>query len=123
MWSYSPAWGDAAVRRFMRRVGVDLVDDLLRLREADNVGSGWPAEAGGVAGLRERIAEQRRLGAPLSLADLAIDGDAVLAAVGREPGPWLGRTLERLLDSVISDPRRNTPERLLGDARAWAEER
>jgi len=123
MWSYSPAWGDAAVRRFMRRVGVDLVDDLLRLREADNVGSGWPAEAGGVAGLRERIAEQRRLGAPLSLADLAIDGDAVLAAVGREPGPWLGRTLERLLDSVISDPRRNTPERLIGDARAWAEER
>ena len=123
MWSYSPAWGDAAVRRFMRRVGVDLVDDLLRLREADNVGSGWPAEAGGVAGLRERIAEQRRLGAPLSLADLAIDGDAVLAAVGREPGPWLGRTLERLLDSVISDPRRNTPDRLLSDARAWAEER
>jgi tRNA nucleotidyltransferase/poly(A) polymerase len=123
MWSYSPAWGDAAVRRFMRRVGVDLVDDLLRLREADNVGSGRPAEASGVAELRERIAEQRRLGAPLSLADLAIDGNAVLAAVGREPGPWLGRTLERLLDSVISDPRRNTPDRLLSDARAWAEER
>jgi poly(A) polymerase/tRNA nucleotidyltransferase (CCA-adding enzyme) len=123
MWNYVPAWGDSAVRRFMQRVGVDLVDDLLRLREADNIGSGWPAEAGGVAELRERIEEQRRLGAPLSLADLAVDGNAVLAAVGREPGPWLGRTLERLLESVISDPGRNTPERLLTDARAWAEER
>lgn len=121
MWSYVPAWGDAAVRRFMRRVGVDLVDDLLRLREADNLGSGWPSGAGGVAELRERIAEQRRSRVPLALADLAVDGDAVRAAVGREPGPWLGRTLERLLDSVISDPERNTPERLLADARTWAE--
>jgi len=123
MWSYVPAWGDSAVRRFMRRVGIDLVDDLLRLREADNVGSGRPAEDGGVGELGERIAEQRRLGAPLDLTDLAVDGNAVLAAVGREPGPWLGRTLERLLESVISDPQRNTPERLLRDARAWAAER
>ncbi|MBA3307629.1 MAG: HD domain-containing protein [Chloroflexi bacterium] len=121
MWSYVPAWGDAAVRRFMRRVGVDLVDDLLRLREADNVGSGWPAEGGGVAELRARIAEQRHRRPPLSLADLAVDGNAVMASLGREPGPWLGRTLERLLDSVISDPERNTPERLLADARTWAE--
>jgi len=123
MWSYVPAWGDSAVRRFMRRVGPDLVDELLRLREADNVGSGQPPGEGGVAELRERIAEQRRRGVPLDVADLAVDGHAVLAAVGREPGPWLGRTLERLLESVISDPQRNTPERLLTDARAWAAER
>lgn len=122
MWSYGPAWGDAAVRRFMRRVGADLVDDLLRLRSADNIGSGWPADEGGVDELRERIAEQQRLGTPLSLADLAVNGDAVLAALGRAPGPWLGRVLERLLESVISDPQRNTPERLLADARTWAQE-
>ncbi len=123
MWSYVPAWSDAAVRRFMRRVGLDLVDDLLRLRQADNVGSGWAPEAGGVRELADRIAEQRRLGAPLALADLAVNGDDVLAAVGGQPGPWLGRILERLLESVISDPGRNTSERLLGDARAWAAKR
>jgi len=107
----------------MRRVGLDLVDDLLRLRQADNVGSGWAPEAGGVRELADRIAEQRRLGAPLALADLAVNGDDVLAAVGGQPGPWLGGILERLLESVISDPGRNTPERLLGDARAWAAKR
>jgi tRNA nucleotidyltransferase/poly(A) polymerase len=120
MFDYSPRWSDAAVRRFMRRVGMDLMDDLLRLRAADNVGSGHPPDAGGLDGLRARIAEQRRLGVPLSLADLAVDGDDVLQAVGQKPGPWLGALLARLLDSVVNDPRRNTRDRLLGDAREWA---
>ena len=35
MFHYTPEWSDAAVRRFMARVGVDLVDDLLALRRAD----------------------------------------------------------------------------------------
>jgi tRNA nucleotidyltransferase (CCA-adding enzyme) len=119
MFVYEPTWGDAAVRRFMRRVGVDLVDDLLLLRAADNVGSGWPAEAGGLEGLRSRIEEQRRSGAPLSLAELAVDGHDLMRHLGREPGPWLGALLDRLLDSVIAVPSRNTADRLLADARDW----
>ena len=46
MFQYLPNWSDAAVRRFIRRVGADLVLDLLRLRQADNIGSGLPADAG-----------------------------------------------------------------------------
>ena len=28
MWSYEPAWSDAAVRRFIRKVGPDAIDEL-----------------------------------------------------------------------------------------------
>jgi tRNA nucleotidyltransferase/poly(A) polymerase len=122
MYAYTPAWTDAAVRRFIRRVGPDIVDDVLRLRRADNVGSGWPPDDGGVDQLRERIAAQRAAGAPLSVVDLAVDGDDLMADLGRPGGPWLGRLLDRLLDSCISDPRRNTRAQLLVDARSWAME-
>jgi tRNA nucleotidyltransferase (CCA-adding enzyme) len=119
MFQYLPGWSDAAVRRFMRRVGPDLLDDLVRLRQADNIGSGLPPDAGDLAELRDRIGAERDRNAPLSLADLAIDGDDLQAELGVTPGPWLGALLDRLLDSVVNDPRRNARDRLLGDARRW----
>ena len=122
MFQYSPAWTDAAVRRFMRRAGTDHMDDLLRLREADNVGSGVPEEAGGLEELRARIEAERRRPAVLSLSQLAVDGNDVLVEVGRPPGPWVAVLLDRLLDSVVSDPARNTREALLSSARTWAAE-
>ncbi|MFW6086550.1 MAG: CCA tRNA nucleotidyltransferase, partial [Myxococcota bacterium] len=42
---YSPEWTDAAVRRFIKRVGKDLIDPLLRLARAD-AGAAEPADAG-----------------------------------------------------------------------------
>jgi tRNA nucleotidyltransferase/poly(A) polymerase len=119
MFEYSPAWSDAAVRRFIRRVGPERVDDLLTLREADNVGSGLPPSAGRLDELRARIERERH--APLRLRDLAINGNDLQAELGRPPGPWLGRLLDRLLESVVKDPSRNRREQLLADARAWAD--
>jgi tRNA nucleotidyltransferase (CCA-adding enzyme) len=118
MFEYAPRWSDAAVRRFIRRVGLDQVDDLLALRELDNIGSGLDPQAGHLDELRRRIVQERD--APLALGDLAIDGNDLLAELGGPPGPWLGRVLDRLLDSVVRDPRRNNRERLLTDARLWA---
>jgi tRNA nucleotidyltransferase (CCA-adding enzyme) len=122
MYAYTPAWSDAAVRRFIRRVGPDIVDDVLRLRRADNVGSGSPPDDGGVDILRARIDAQRAAGVALAVGDLAVDGTDLMSALDRPGGPWLGRLLERLLDSVIEDPRRNQRHQLLTDTRAWADE-
>ena len=119
MFQYVPGWSDAAVRRFMRRVGPDIVDDLLRLRQADNVGSGLSGDAGQLDELRARIERERERRSPLGLADLAIDGDDLQAELGLKAGPELGALLDRLLESVVNDPRRNTRERLLADARSW----
>ena len=119
MFHYERAWSDAAVRRFLKRVGQDDVDDLLRLRQADSLGSGLAADAGELAELRERLAHQRAAGVPLTLAELAVDGNDLQRELGRVPGPWLGELLQRLLDSVVNDPTRNTRARLLTDAREW----
>jgi putative nucleotidyltransferase with HDIG domain len=117
---YRPDWSDAAVRRFVRRVGPDLVDELLRLRQADMVGSGAGPDDDHLPELRERVQRVAQEGQPIALADLAIDGNDLLAEVGGQAGPWVGQLLDRLLESVISDPSRNTRERLLADAREWS---
>jgi len=49
---------------------------------------------------------------PLTLKDLAVTGDDLIAA-GVRPGPELGETLARLLADVLEDPTRNTRDQLL----------
>jgi len=49
---------------------------------------------------------------PLTLKDLAISGDDLIAA-GVRPGPEVGETLARLLGDVLDDPTRNTRDQLL----------
>jgi hypothetical protein len=96
------------------------VDDLLRLREADDIGSGVPSTD--VRILRDRVAAQRRADPPLGLAALAVDGTDLLTEAGLAPGPWVGEYLERLLASVVNDPRRNRRDVLLRDVRRWLDD-
>src|SRR5437899_2755857 len=49
---------------------------------------------------------------PLTLQDLAVDGNDLIAA-GVRPGPDVGEALERLLGEVLEDPSRNTKQYLL----------
>ena len=119
MFQYRPSWTDAAVRRFLRRIGPDHVDDLLRLRQADNVGSGQDPDTDHLPELRTRLEAQRLADVPLTLAALCVTGDDLVAAVGRPPGPWVGQMLGRLLESVVNDPARNRPDVLLADVRRW----
>jgi tRNA nucleotidyltransferase (CCA-adding enzyme) len=120
MFSYEPRWSGAAVRRFIRRVGRDRVHDLMHLRRADNVGSGLPENAGHLEELNARVDAQLEAGAPLTLRELAVNGDDLVTSLGIAPGPQVGQLLERLLGSVIADPSRNTRDRLLSEARIWA---
>ncbi|MEP7158779.1 MAG: HD domain-containing protein, partial [Chloroflexota bacterium] len=118
MFSYEPKWSGAAVRRFIRRVGRDLVDDLLDLRAADNTGSGLPANAGHLDEMRKRVAAELAAGAPLSLRELAVHGDDLTAELAIAPGPVVGKVLEHLLGWVLDDPARNERKTLLDEARA-----
>ena len=88
----------AAVRRWLSRVG-PYADDLLAL----------PTYSEAVAAA---VAAVRAAGEPLSLQDLAVNGNDLIAA-GVRPGPDVGETLERLLGEVLDDPARNTREHLL----------
>ncbi|MCA1587260.1 MAG: HD domain-containing protein [Chloroflexi bacterium] len=116
MFDYQPSWTDAAVRRFIGRVGLDRLDALFALRAADSAASGvGEPTSGGTDELRERIAGQRR--APLETRQLAIDGHDLQRELGLEPGPGIGRVLASLLESVLDDPSRNERETLLAMAR------
>ncbi len=119
MFNYRADWSDAAVRRFIARVGVELLDDLLLLREADNLGSGLSAADASLDEFRARIRGELERGVPLGTRNLAVDGHDLQRELGIEPGPLVGTLLQRLLDSVVADPTRNTTRQLLMDAREW----
>lgn len=122
MFDYQGAWSDAAVRRFILRVGRHGIDELFDLRAADNVGSGIPANANGLDELRQRVHEQLEAEVVLDRADLAINGDDLIAELGLATGPSLGRILDALLDRVIADPELNDRPTLLMLAQAMLAE-
>jgi poly(A) polymerase/tRNA nucleotidyltransferase (CCA-adding enzyme) len=110
-------WSDAAVRRFIKRVGEENIDDLFKLRLADamaNPSSEYnPKE---IAQLQEHISKVRQQDMALKLSDLKITGDD-LAQIGIERGPKMGEVLDRLLDMVIEEPLINEKEILLEEAK------
>jgi tRNA nucleotidyltransferase (CCA-adding enzyme) len=112
---YSEQWSDAAVRRFLRRVGAEVVPDLLALARADLLAKGTDAR-GDIEGL-ERLAERVRAavarGSALSVGQLAIDGNDVMQRLGIQPGPLVGEILRKVLDRVLEDPDLNRRETLL----------
>ena len=63
-----------------------------------------------------------RAGVVLSMADLAVDGDDLMAELGLTPSPRLGAILRDLLTRAIADPSINTRERLLAAARTLVDE-
>lgn len=118
MFGYQSSWSDAAVRRFIAKVGAAYLDDLFLLREADNIGSGAASHDPGLAEFRGRVEAQLARGVVLGLRDLAIDGDVLMAELGIEPSPRLGALLRDLLERAIADPSINTRPRLLAVARS-----
>lgn len=104
-------FSEKAIRRFIRHIGEDLVLKLVDLRIADNRGGKYPDGIGGVKKLRNRIAEELRRKPPLDIKDLAIGGHE-LQALGITPGPQMGALLKALLEIVLDDPARNTPDEL-----------
>jgi poly(A) polymerase/tRNA nucleotidyltransferase (CCA-adding enzyme) len=118
MFAYTPDWTDAAVRRFIRRVGADLLADLFALREADDVASGVEEPPDGWRELRERVAVV--VNDPLEAQQLAITGDDLVSQLRIPPGPAIGQLLAALLEAVLDDPTLNSREQLLALAHAMA---
>lgn len=110
-----PSSGDAEMRRWLSRNGVERLNPIARLdlaaaRVADEVagvGDAAPAvTARDVVESWRRARAIRRLAPPLDVSDLALDGRDLIA-LGLKPGPRFGEILEDLLAWVIEDPTRN----------------
>jgi putative nucleotidyltransferase with HDIG domain len=121
MFHYEEDWSDAAVRRFVLRVGETVLPDLYALRRADLTGTlGREAPFDCCAPLANRVETVLALGKAFSLNDLVIGGED-LAGLGIGRGPMMGRILKQLLETVLDDPAQNNRERLLAIAAALAE--
>ena len=102
----------AGVRRFLVRVGPKTVPDLIRLREADRIGSGVPkAIPYKLRHFLFMIEKVKR--DPVSPKMLAVKGDDVMRILSLAPGPRIGWILGILLEEVLEEPRRNTEEFLI----------
>lgn len=118
MFWYQPDWTSSAVRRFIRKVGLDEIPALFALRRADNVGSG--ARAPRMYALNElwlRVQEEIHRATAFSKRDLAVNGTDLMRELGIPEGPEVGRLQDELFERVIDEPELNTPERLLALAR------
>jgi tRNA nucleotidyltransferase (CCA-adding enzyme) len=129
---------DISVRRLLQRAGEENVVALIALRRAelaaDDAADGGRGDAASrevrdttAAAARARLdaleAALARVRAAGTLAlhrfDLALDGEAVMQALGCGPGRIVGAALRFLTERVLEDPACNTPERLQALLAGW----
>ena len=103
---------EAGIRRFVRRVGEENVEDLLKVREADRIGSGVPkAFPYKLRHLKFMIEKVRR--DPTSPKMLAVGGGEVMKILNIPPGPRIGWILGILLEEVLDDSKKNGSKYLI----------
>lgn len=118
MFYYTDDWTDSAVRRFMKNVGIDLLEDLFILREADRIASG-KRKPGSVSiqKLKDRIMKIIEQENAITVKDLKVNGYDIMNTLGISPGPIVGKILNSLLQIVLDDPSKNEKDTLLELAR------
>lgn len=117
MFHYTSEWTDGAVRRFMRKVGVENLPDLFTLREADRSGNGSrfgiPEP---IKKLQERIGLILEAENAITVTDLDINGNIIMDAFDLQPGQIIGQILKELLELVLDNPEINERDILLHEA-------
>ncbi len=115
MYVADPQLSDAALRRFIRRVEPAHLARQFALRRADIVGSGLPARSDRNERFEARVWAELARRPPLRVADLALDGEAIVNAMiakGLAPATFrgdarVGAALRWLLEQVTDRPERN----------------
>jgi len=97
-----------SLRRFLSRIDMRLSDDVFVLAIATRKASGADqSEIRRLNNLRRRCREFLKVGTPVTVSQLAIEGDEVKEILGIAEGVQVGRILGQLLDIVLEDPRKN----------------
>jgi len=110
---------DSAVRRFIRRVGLENVSDMLDLRIGDRLGGGTQvAESWRLKKFKDRLEEQ--LNPPFSINDLVVDGNDVMLELNIKPGPQVGEIMQKLFEEVDEELEKNDREYLIGQIKKIA---
>ena len=110
---------DKGLRRLVRRVGVDLVFDLLDLRRADVIAQGMGGTTEDVDQFEANIRAELDRKPPFSFSDLAIGGARLMEMFDLPPSRAVGEILDYLMEQVLDDPTQNTVEGLESLAREY----
>ncbi len=103
---------DSAIRRFIKNVGTENIDDMMAVRVADRLGGGtqnavsWRMEK-----FKERI--QEVLKKPFSISDLKVNGKDVMETLNIKPGRKVGEMLQKLFEEVQENSAKNNRDYLL----------
>jgi len=101
--------GESSVRKLVRNVGPENMEELLEVRMSDRIGSGVPkAEPYKLRHLKyviEKVSQD-----PISVKKLKINGNEVMKILGIKQGLMVGQTLNVLLGYVLEDPEKNKKE-------------
>lgn len=113
MFHYDDSWSNAAVRRFIIRVGEENINDLFALRRADSFGlEAIPMDPRSLLPLQARLEQILSQPKVQSLKDLTVTGKDLIN-LGIPAGKQIGIILNELLEAVVDDPELNTKEKLL----------
>ncbi len=102
---------DSAVRRFIKNVGVENLEDIIILRTADRLGSGARETSWRTEDFKKRLLEVQKQ--PFSIKDLKIGGNDVMKELNLKPSPKVGEILEKLFNDVINKKLENKKEILI----------
>lgn len=112
MFTVSEDQTDSAIRRFIKNVGLENIDDMMALRVGDRLGGGTQTETSWrMEKFQERIGQV--LQKPFSISDLKVTGNDVMKELKIKPGPKVGEILQKLFEEVLEDSSKNNKEYLL----------
>ena len=100
----------SAVRRVVQNVGKEHIWDLMKVRECDRVGMKKKEAPYRLRKYHAMIEEA--VHNPISVGQLAIDGEYMMEVLHVKPGPRMGWILSALLEEVLDDPTKNTESHL-----------
>ncbi len=112
MFTVSEDQTDSAIRRFIKNVGLQNIQDMMAVRVGDRLGGGTTTETSWrIEKFKERISEV--LKKPFSISDLKINGQDIMETLKIKPGKQVGEILQTLFEEVLEDASKNTREYLL----------
>lgn len=111
MFTYDPKMTDKAIRKFIKRVGVENINKMMMLRVGDRIGGGSKATSWRLREFQQRIGEV--LHTPMQIKDLKVSGKDVMKILKIKSGPKVGEVLNKLFDEVMDDASKNKRDYLL----------
>jgi hypothetical protein len=99
------------IKLYKTKVGKENMDDLMKVRMCDRIGTGRPKESPYRLRKYQSMVEEV-MRDPISVSMLAIGGEDIMRVTSIQPGPKIGYILNALLEEVLEDPKQNTVENL-----------